>query len=127
MSLRGAIRRLRSGTYTFTREAAATGDGHGRDIAGGTTTFPNIACSIQPLAGKDAIDASEGKYSNDIVRGWVAGADFVPIALDEVTGTQPDTLVYHGKVYQVIKVRTWESFNDSHSIFDAAFTGRVAA
>lgn len=126
MSLRGAIIRLRSkgsngenGTYTVTRAAASTNDGHGRPVEGVITTFPIVA-SVQS-EGAELQDEAEGRFSNEVIKVYTASA--ILVATDDNAGVAGDTLVWRGKTYQVKSVAVRESFGAEHCIATAAYIG----
>lgn len=118
MSLRNAIKRLRSGTYIVTRKAQGTDDGHGRYVDDGEATELEMVGSVQPITGAALGDGSEGQVKNERVRVFTKLKLIV-----RSDDNQPDTFVYNGGVYQVDTVLTHTSFGDTHYIVEATYTG----
>lgn len=112
--LRGAIRRLKSGTYTVTRTATGTRV-DGKYIPGAVTTLSNVVASVQPVTGKELQDVSEGKWTNETIQLWTTTRLY-----SQEPPQDPDVIAYNGSDYVVMKVLTHESFNDRHYIVFAA-------
>lgn len=111
MSLHGILtpgRGFSSGTYTVTRRAAESDDGHGRAVAGATSTL-SIVASVQPMSGRDLQALPEGQRADETV--VIYTTTFLTTRSET---NAPDTLVIGGNTYEVFRVETWVAFGRTH-------------
>lgn len=94
---------LSTGTYTVTRRAAATNDGHGRAVAGSTSTL-TITASVQPASGRDLMRLPEGRRT---IETRVVYTTTRLLTGGQGAANEADLLTIDGASYEVEQVQTW--------------------
>lgn len=105
MSLQDVIASFGTGSYTVTRTAASTTDGHGRMVAGSTSTFVVLA-SIQPASGRELQTMPEGLYNEDIRIAYTTA--------ELKVGPRPDVVTIDGEAWAAFRVQRWQAFGGTH-------------
>lgn len=106
------------GTWTVTRRAPSTNDGHGRAVAGSPSTF-TIDGSLQPAGGGRKVELAAAAAEGREVRTLIADA-----TLNPATPTQAaDVVSVDGEDWEVVAAEHW---SDDEDDFTTAIVARVA-
>lgn len=106
MSVASAIAAMKTGDYTVTRTAASTTDGHGRIVAGATSTF-TIEASIQPVTDRDLKVLPEALHAEDLRKVFT---------VTELRAVPPDSITIGGEAWHVVgRPKRWEAFGSGHT------------
>jgi hypothetical protein len=103
--LRGVIGRFATGTYTVTRYAADTDDGHGNNVRGAVASTFTTRALIVPTSGRD-LKVLELYQMTEETR--------TMYTVDDVRVT--DTVAIDGETWAVFRSTTWDAFGGKHRI-----------
>lgn len=99
------IESLGTGTYTVTRRAAATTDGHGRAVAGSTSTL-TITAGVQPASGRDLQRLPEGRRT---IETRVVYTITPLLTGGKGAANEADLISIEGATYEVELAQKWSS------------------
>ena len=103
MDLAGLIADFATGSYTVTRRAAATTDGHGRNVAGATSSI-SIVAAVAPASGRDLLRLPEGRRANETRMVLTATALLVG---GQGAANEADLISIDGASWEVQHVEVW--------------------